>query len=125
MNLDKVTVELRPRSEWEAVDLGVRMINRDARAIYRVWFAITLPLLAVACAIVLFSPYPALGSLLYWWLEPVADVPILRIISRRLFGESADVGTALCMTPPRAAWAASRDTRGFLQPPPTLPASRA
>lgn len=103
MNLDNVTVELRPRSEWEAVELGVRMINRDARAIYQVWFAVTLPLLAGACAVILFTPYPGLAPLLYWWLEPVADGPILRIISRRLFGESANVGSALRMTP-ALAW---------------------
>lgn len=103
MNLENVTVEMRPRSEWEAADFGVRMIRRDASAIYRVWFAITLPLLILAILVIVYSPYPALGTLIYWWFEPVADGPILRIISRRLFGEDADVRATLRAVP-QLAW---------------------
>lgn len=95
MNLENVTVEMRPRSDWEAADFGVRMIRRDAGAIYRVWFAVTLPLLALAILMIIYTPYPAVATLLYWWLEPVADGPILRIISRRLFGEEANVRASI------------------------------
>lgn len=98
MNLENVTVEMRPRSEWESADFGVRMIRRDARAIYAVWFAITLPLIALTVLAILFTPYVGIATFLYWWLEPVADGPILRIISRRLFGESADVRASLRAT---------------------------
>ncbi len=99
MNLNNVTVEMRPRSEWEAVDFGARMVRRDAAAIYRIWFAITLPLLILCIAIVIYTPYATLALILYWWFEPIADGPILRIISRRLFGENADVRSALRATP--------------------------
>lgn len=112
MNLENVTVEMRPRSEWEAADFGVRMIRRDAAAIYRTWFAITLPLLSLAMLAVIYTPYPLLATIAYWWLEPVADGPILRIISRRLFGENADVRAALRDTF-RIAWR----NRIFLLPP--------
>jgi len=95
MNLENVTVEMRPRSEWEAADFGARMIRRDAGAIYRVWFATTLPLLGMALLMIIYTPYPVIATLLYWWLEPIADGPILRIISRRLFGEDANVRAAL------------------------------
>lgn len=103
MNLDNVTVEMRPRRAWEAADFGARMIRRDAAAIYRVWFSVTLPLVSLALLLVAYSPYPAFAALIYWWLEPIADGPILRIISRRLFGEDADVRTALRMVP-ALAW---------------------
>ncbi|HNP63427.1 MAG TPA: hypothetical protein PKH39_05785 [Woeseiaceae bacterium] len=99
MDLNNVTVEMRPRSEWEAVDFGARMVRRDAAAIYRIWFAITLPLLLLSVAVVIFTPYGTLALFLYWWFEPLADGPILRIISRRLFGEDADVRSALRATP--------------------------
>ena len=99
MNLENVTVEMRPRSEWEATDFGARMIRRDAGAIYKVWFAVTLPLLAIAMAVVFFTPYSAYALLLYWWFEPVADGAILRIISRRLFGEDANVRATLRAVP--------------------------
>ena len=99
MNLDNVTVEMRPRSEWEATDFGARMIRRDAAAIYKVWFAVTLPLLAIAMLVVFFTPYWSFALLLYWWFEPVADGAILRVISRRLFGEDANVRETLRAVP--------------------------
>lgn len=98
MKLDNVTVELRPRTEWEAADLGARMVRRDARSIYAVWFAITLPMLALALAMILFTPYGGWALFLYWWFEPLTDGPILHIISRRLFGESAGVKSSLAQT---------------------------
>lgn len=112
MNLENVTAELRPRGEWEAADFGARLIRRDAVAIYRVWFRITLPLLILALLMAAFGPFPGLALIIYWWLEPVADGPILRIISRRLFGEDADVRGAI-----RAAPALARRNWIFLLPP--------
>jgi hypothetical protein len=103
MNLENVTVEMRPRSEWEATDFGARMIRRDAKAIYAVWFAVTLPFLALALLLNFFTPYGAFALLFYWWFEPVADGAILRIISRRLFGEDANVAATLKAVP-KLAW---------------------
>ncbi|MDX1515473.1 MAG: hypothetical protein R3288_01465 [Woeseiaceae bacterium] len=95
MNLDRVTVELRPRSDWEAADLGVRMIRRDAPTIYRLWFAMTLPMLALAALVIVTTDYDGIALLLYWWFEPVTDGPMLRVISRRLFGETVSVRAVL------------------------------
>jgi len=103
MNLDDVTVELRPRSEWEGAELGVRMVRRDVAAIYSAWFAVTLPLLLVAALMIWFQWLPSFALLLYWWLEPVADGPILRIIARRLFGEAGDWRAAV-RAAPSIAW---------------------
>lgn len=103
MNLDNVTVELRPRTEWEAADLGARMVRRDAKTIYASWFAITLPLYVLACLAIWYSPYPGYVALAFWWLEPLTDGVILHIISRRLFGEQVGVGATLRETL-RLAW---------------------
>lgn len=103
MNLDAVTAELRPRSAWEAADFGVRLVRRDARAIYRAWFATSLPLLVLALGIVYLSPWPGLALLVYWWLEPIVDAPILDIIARRLFGGDPEVGRTVRSTP-ALAW---------------------
>ena len=103
MNLENVTVEMRPRNEWEASDFGARMVRRDAKAIYTVWFATTLPFLVLALLLNFLTPYGAFSLFLYWWFEPVADGAILRIISRRLFGEDADVRATLRMVP-KLAW---------------------
>ncbi len=99
MNLEAVTAELRPRGPWEAADFGARMIRRDAAVIYRVWFMVTLPLLGLAVLCILFSPFPDWVQMGYWWLEPLADGPILYVISRRLFGENTDARAALRAMP--------------------------
>ncbi len=103
MNLDNVTAELRPRSAWEAADFGVRLVRRDAAAIYRAWFATSLPLLCLALAIVYLTPWAGFAILFYWWLEPILDGPILDVIARRLFGGEADVA-ATVRAAPRMAW---------------------
>jgi len=103
VNLDNVTVALRPRGEWEAADLGVRMVRRDAGTIYRTWFALTLPFAIIALLVTAFTPYAALALFVYWWFEPVTDGPILHVISRRLFGEQTGWKTALRETPRLAA----------------------
>ncbi|MEM8685533.1 MAG: hypothetical protein AAGF72_19120 [Pseudomonadota bacterium] len=98
MNLENVTVELRPRSEWEAVELGARMVRRDAGSIYRAWFTLTLPAILLIMLVTWFTEWGGLALFLYWWLEPVTDGPILRIISRHLFGEKPDAAAALRAT---------------------------
>ena len=103
MQLDSVTVELRPRSPWEAAELGFRMVRRDAAAIYRVWFAVTLPMVLLCGLAMWFLPFGFLAPFVYWWLEPLADGPILSIISRRLFGGRASAGDAL-RAMPAIAW---------------------
>ncbi len=103
MKLDSVTAELRPRNAWEAADLGARLVRRDAAAIYKVWFATSLPLLLLALSIIYLSPWPSFGFIIYWWLEPILDGPILDIIARRLFGGDADVRSTL-RNAPRIAW---------------------
>ena len=95
--------ELRPRSPWEAADFGVRLVRRDAAAIYRIWFAVTLPFALLAVLATAYTPFATLAALVYWWLEPIADGPILEIISRRLSGEEARVRAALKSTP-ALAW---------------------
>ncbi len=103
MNLDAVTAELRPRGAWEAADLGVRLVRRDAAAIYQAWFATSLPLLALALGVVYLTPWPGLAILIYWWLEPVVDGPVLDIVARRLFGGEAEVGRTVRRAP-ALAW---------------------
>ncbi len=103
MKLDSVTAELRPRNAWEAADLGARLVRRDAAAIYKTWFATSLPVLALALCVVYFTPWPAFAIVVYWWFEPVLDGPILDIIARRLFGGDADVRATLRNTP-KNAW---------------------
>ncbi len=85
MQLDTVTAEIRPRSDWEAVDLGFAMVRRDFwRSITVWWLALGIP--AAIGAVVLWD-HPLILLTLFWWLKPAGSRMVLFGLSRRLFGE--------------------------------------
>ena len=85
MQLDEVTAEIRPRSDWEAVDLGFAMIRRDFwRCFTGWWLAMLGPLLIAGW---FFRHHPSLLLLLFWWWKPAGSRMVLFELSRRLFGE--------------------------------------
>ncbi|HYX65931.1 MAG TPA: hypothetical protein VE935_17070 [Burkholderiales bacterium] len=82
-----IAVELRPRSTWEAIDLGLSMLQRW-------WRALLLPhaivfgacaVLATAVAGALDRPWIAFA--IVWWLKPLYDRVVLHVLSRAVFGE--------------------------------------
>jgi hypothetical protein len=85
MRLDEVTAEIRPRSDWEAVDLGFAMVRRDFWRCWCVWWlAVLVPLLVAGWFL---WDRPLLLLALFWWGKPAASRMVLFEISRRLFGE--------------------------------------
>ncbi len=85
MRLDSVTAEIRPRSDWEAVDLGFAMVRRDFwRCISLWWMALCVP---VAVGWTFLNTHPIWLLVLFWWLKPVGSRIVLFQLSRRLFGE--------------------------------------
>ena len=85
MQLDQVTAELRPRSDWEAVDLGFAMVRRDFWRCFTVWWlAMLLP--TVVSGVLLWDE-PFIFLVIFWWLKPAGARMVLFEISRRLFGE--------------------------------------
>lgn len=85
MRLDTVTAEIRPRSDWEAVDLGLAMVRRDFWRCFAVWWlAVLLP--TVVAGVLLWDS-PLLWLFLFWWWKPAGSRMVLFELSRRLFGE--------------------------------------
>lgn len=85
MRLESVTAEIRPRSDWEAVDLGFAMVRRDFWRCFSVWWlAVLLP--TALCGWWLWDS-PILWLILFWWWKPAASRMVLFELSRRLFGE--------------------------------------
>lgn len=85
MRLDSVTAEIRPRSDWEAVDLGFAMARRDFwRSIAVWWLALGVPTLVAG---IWLWDHPLLLLILFWWLKPAGSRMVLFGLSRRLFGE--------------------------------------
>jgi hypothetical protein len=85
MRLDAVTAEIRPRSDWEAVDLGLAMVRRDFWRCFAVWWlALVVP---TALAGWWLWDRPAWWLMLFWWWKPAGSRLVLFELSRRLFGE--------------------------------------
>jgi len=84
MRLEDMTVALRPRQPWEAVDLGCAMVRRDFGRIMALWASTVFPLWIVVC--VLMRSMPVWIPLVVWWLKPLYDRVPLFFLSRAAFG---------------------------------------
>ncbi|MDR6916132.1 hypothetical protein J2X66_003001 [Pseudomonas sp. 3296] len=93
MRLSDATVVIRPRTTWEAMDLGVLMSQRHRRLLMTSWAIVTLPIFALLSAI--FWDSPSLAVFLFWWLKPAFDRLPLYILSKSLFGETPTLKQAL------------------------------
>ncbi|HEY9065162.1 MAG TPA: hypothetical protein VIO33_09280 [Burkholderiaceae bacterium] len=84
MQVDALALHLRPRSMAEAADLGVRLVQANARS---VWGTFT-PLFAAVVLIALASVELAgwLPGLIIFWLKPWLDRSLLYVLSRAVFG---------------------------------------
>jgi hypothetical protein len=88
MQLDRITIALRPRPARQALDLGFALLHARAATVYKTWLALWLPLAAIAAALTVALPdEAALWILLPWWLKPLLERAPLYVLSRQVFGE--------------------------------------
>ncbi|HEY5851231.1 MAG TPA: DUF4129 domain-containing protein [Lysobacter sp.] len=87
MRIESLTVALRPRTAWEAVELGTALTRRHAAAIWKPWLALTVPMLLVLNAFAWAIDALWLAGLLMWWLKPAFDRIPLYVLSRAVFGD--------------------------------------
>ncbi|MHA3736721.1 DUF4129 domain-containing protein [Pseudomonas sp. Eth.TT006] len=93
MRLSDASVAIRPRSTWEAMDLGVLMSQQHRRLLMTSWAIVTLPLFALLTLLLWDSP--SLAVLIFWWLKPAYERLPLYILSKALFGETPTLKQAL------------------------------
>ena len=93
MRLTDASVAIRPRSAWEALDLGVLLARRHAGLLMASWALITLPVLALLT--LLLWEYPSWAMFAFWLLKPAYERLPLYILSRALFGDTPSLGQAL------------------------------
>ncbi|MGH8355718.1 MAG: DUF4129 domain-containing protein, partial [Pseudomonas sp.] len=93
MRLTDISVAIRPRSAWEAMDLGVLLARRHAGLLLASWALVSLPLFALFSLLLWQSPSWAL--LLFWWLKPAYERLPLYILSHALFGDTPTLKQAL------------------------------
>ena len=89
MQVETLALRLRPRTLYEASDLGTRLCQRAARSVYRCHLAVTVPLAALALAS--FEIRPWLPTLVLWWAKPWLDRTVLFVLSRAAFGRTANL----------------------------------
>lgn len=97
MRLSDASVVIRPRSTWEAMDLGVLLSQRHRRLLMTSWALITLP--AFALLTLLLWQSPTLAVLIFWWLKPAFERLPLYILSKAMFGETPTLKQALRQWP--------------------------
>ncbi|MDA7887909.1 hypothetical protein N9A86_00820 [Akkermansiaceae bacterium] len=97
MELEKVTAEIRPRTQWEAVDLGLSLVRKHAGLLLKIWLSSIIPL----CLVILGLFWNALfwGCFLIWWLKPIWERVTLYPLSRSLFGETPQLSQAIKVLP--------------------------
>ncbi|HZH43181.1 MAG TPA: DUF4129 domain-containing protein [Lysobacter sp.] len=99
MRLQDLTLALRPRSGWEAAELGCALARRHYGAIWRPWWTLALPLFVLANALCWALDLLWLAPLLLWWLKPAFDRIPLYVLSRAAFGQVPRCGETV-----RALW---------------------
>lgn len=105
MQIDAFAIRLRPRSTWEAADLGVRLCQHSARAVFVCYMTVFIPVALIAMAS--FEIATWLPTTLLWWLKPWLDRSILFALSRAAFGVNTGIADL---------WGAQREVwwRGLL-----------
>lgn len=109
----EANLTIRPRSAWEALDLGTLLARRHAGVLMLAWAALTLPVFGLLSA--LCWEQPSLALLLFWWLKPLYERLPLHILSHAVFGQTPGVRQSLRALPGvlRPQWLASLTWRRF------------
>jgi hypothetical protein len=93
VQLDRVALVLRPRTAWEAMDLGFAMARQWWRPVWGAWCAVYLPVAFLLHA--LFAERPLIAALVLWWLKPAFDRVVLHVLGGAVFGAAPSVGATL------------------------------
>lgn len=113
MQLNDATMAIRPRSAWEALDLGILLARRHMKLLMLSWALLTLP--AFALISLLLWQHPTLSLLLFWWCKPLYERLPLFILSRSLFGDTPTLSSSFMALPGtlRPQWFSSLTWRRF------------
>jgi hypothetical protein len=93
VQIDALAMRMRPRSAMEAADLGVRLCQSAARQVYRCYWLVGIPVVALCLATYDIAGW--LPGLLIWWSKPWLDRTILFVLSRAAFGQATTIADLL------------------------------
>jgi hypothetical protein len=92
VQLDRIAVELRPRSGWESLDLGFQMSRQWWRQAWGIWLTLYIPTAVIVLSVFTNKFY---AVLLLWWLKPLFDRAVLYGFSRLVFSEQSGIAGTL------------------------------
>ncbi len=98
MNLEAMTLEVRPRNPWESMDLAVRLAVSHWRLLLASWMICVFPLFLII-NIILLNEHPYWAFFLVWFLKPLYDRVPLFVLSRVIFSEKTSVKDVLNAIP--------------------------
>jgi hypothetical protein len=81
---------MRPRAPHEAADLGIRLCQTTAGAVYRCYLVVAIPVALLALSLFEISPW--LPALMMWWAKPWLDRSVLFVLARAAFGQTTTPG---------------------------------
>lgn len=93
MQLERLALRLRPRTSFEAIDLGAAMLRQWWQPVMRVWFAVYVPVLSLLTLV--FQDRLWIAVAIAWWLKPLFDRFVLHVLSRAAFGDTPSVRQTL------------------------------
>jgi len=97
VQIDSLALRMRPRSPFEAADLGTRLCQSVAGSVYLCYALVAVPTIALALASYEIADW--LPTLILWWSKPWLDRTILFVLARAAFGQR---------TTPRDLWEQQR-----------------
>ena len=120
MDLNNITTQVRPRTHWQAVDLGFKMGKQWYLELFKGYLVIGLPLFLFFNLIFADLLWVALAFM--WWFKPVIERIQLIFLSRALFGQTLDLKQqiAILLQAPKAEWLASLVTQRISLHAPTI-----
>ncbi|WP_163340383.1 hypothetical protein [Desulfopila sp. IMCC35008] len=97
MDISKMTVQIRPRTQWEAIDMGMVVARKWFFRLWMIWLTTALPFLVIILTASLLLPgsAPQWSLLLFWLCKPLFEPPLLLWTSRILFGERLTIRQAI------------------------------
>jgi len=103
MRFDKATIDIRPRSAFEMVDLALAFYRHHLGLLAKINLILALPALALGTAIAFSLRDPIVAFLGFWMLLPLSSGGVIIAASRRVFGTPLTVKSALGIYRPLAA----------------------
>lgn len=101
MNIDRMKVAIRPMSTAQALDLGMVMTRHWFFPLWKIWLGMALPvyLIFYLGGMLLYAKFDigmaAFGGLVFWWLKPLYEKPMVTWLGQALFTDPPDVSSSI------------------------------